>query len=104
MGVSVTNPKRTPNLFRGVAAGSIGRDLITLHRRSAKSFTFCGASSATRLFAAAAKAPAYRESVLARQHQVENHQVVALAHQLPVHFDCVINGVHREALFVEVTA
>jgi len=55
------------------------------------------------MFAAAAKAPAYRKPVLARPHQVKNHQVVALARQLPVHFDCVINGAHRKTLFVEVT-
>jgi len=38
----------------------------------------------------------------ARQHEVENHQVVAHALHLPVHRGGIRNGIHREALLPEV--
>ncbi len=53
--------------------------------------------------AAAAQAPAYRQPVFPRQHEVEDHQVVAFAGELPVHVGGVGDRFHREALFVEVT-
>jgi hypothetical protein len=49
-----------------------------------------------------AQAPADREPVLARQHQVEHQQVVALARELPVHRLRVGHRAHLELLLAEV--
>ncbi len=53
-------------------------------------------------FAAAAQALADGEPVLARQHQVEDHQVVALAREVAVHLRRVGHHPHRVALLVQV--
>jgi len=53
-------------------------------------------------FPAAAQAPAYRQAVLAGQHEIEDHQVVALARKLPVHLGGVVYHAHREALLGEI--
>ena len=50
----------------------------------------------------AAQAPADRQAVLARQHEVEDHQVVALARELPVHLGRVGHGAHRVSLLGQI--
>jgi len=49
-----------------------------------------------------AQPPADRKPVLARQHQVQHHQVVALARELLVHRRSVGHGLHLVAFAAEV--
>ena len=54
------------------------------------------------LVAGAAQPPADRQAVLAGQHQVEHHQVEALAREQLVHRVRVRHGAHDESLLGEV--
>ena len=51
---------------------------------------------------AAAQPPADGKPVLSRQHQVEHHQIVALAGELAIHVVAVGYGAHAEALLGEI--
>jgi hypothetical protein len=56
------------------------------------------------LVAGAAQAAADRQAILARQHQVEHQQVVALAQPQLVHRWRAFRRHHRKALFGQVAA
>ena len=63
---------------------------------------FRGQHDDRHVFVAAAQPPADRQTVLARQHEVEDHEIVALARELPVHLGRIRHGAHAVTLLAEV--
>jgi len=64
---------------------------------------FGGQHNDGHFVAEAAQAPAYRETVLAGHHQVEHHEVVALARKPAVHVIGIGSRAHAEALIGQIT-